>query len=43
MQSAKLVGAALGESVPLLWLQSAGGLPFVALGASTLWKSFART
>lgn len=38
---AVIAGASLGKVVPLVWLERLGGLLFVALGAWTLWKSFA--
>ena len=37
---AVLAGALVGDLVPLKWLERAGGIAFVALGAWMLWKSF---
>lgn len=38
---AVLVGGTLGKFVPVVWLERAGGLLMLGIGAWTLWKSFA--
>jgi Ca2+/H+ antiporter, TMEM165/GDT1 family len=40
---AVLAGAALGKVVPAHWILRLSGIAFIALGAWTLWRSFAPT
>ncbi len=37
---AVVAGATLGEFIPAKWLERAGGVAFVLLGAWMLWRSF---